>query len=87
MLRQLLALLAVLSGLTVAVQPAQALSAGVESVSFASDVASCQDGAEAIAGRAVDRLQSRSDREKFCSRPVITVAVPTVMLQADRARE
>jgi len=87
MLRQLLTILAVLTGLTATVAPAQALDMGTRAVVVAE-----QAGAVAAQNAlAVTRTQSparRPDpREPVRPRPVIVIHTPTVMLQADRARE
>lgn len=87
MLRQLLTLLAVLTGLTATVAPVQALDLGVRAVQVAEQaglVASAADQSVAVqpaAPRRVDR------RETTRPRPVILIQTPTVMLQADRAHE
>jgi hypothetical protein len=87
MLRQLLTLLAVFTGLTATVAPVQALDMGVRAVQVADQaglVAIAADQSVAVqpaAPRRVDR------RETVRPRPVILIQTPTVMLQADRAHE
>ncbi len=87
MLRQLLTLLAVLTGLTATIAPVQALDLGVRAVQVTD-----QSGMVATQARqAVVTLptpQRRTDnREAPRPRPVIVIQTPTVMLQADRAHE
>ncbi len=88
MLRQLLTLLAVFTGLTVAVEPARALDAGVHTVHLAESAAVCQAQAGVHAEHSEDRRRQRVEKQdQSCRRPVIDIHVPTVMLQADRAHE
>ncbi len=87
MFRQLLTLLAVLTGLTATVAPVQALDMGVRAVQVAD-----QAGLTAVAAEqsvAVQTITPRrlDRREAPRPRPVILVQTPTVMLQADRAHE
>jgi hypothetical protein len=89
MLRKLLALLVLVTGLAAAGTPAQALSFDVESVRTvdASGYAcSAQQGTRhALPSADKDRDEAPA---KSCPRPPkIVVVVPTVMLHADRARE
>lgn len=87
MLRQLLTLLAVLTGLTATVAPVQALDLRARAVQVAEQgglvaaQADDQVAARGVAPRRADR------REPAHPRPVIVIQTPTVMLQADRARE
>lgn len=87
MLRQLLTLLAVFTGLTATVAPVQALDLGVRAVQVSDQagmVATAADqsvAVQAAASRRVDRQQATRPR------PVILIQTPTVMLQADRAHE
>ncbi|KRA83539.1 hypothetical protein [Altererythrobacter sp. Root672] len=88
MLRKLAALLFLLTGLAVLAQPAQARLFDVESVRTVDVGYTCT----AQAGASTARLAVRQDRDasqsKMCPRPPkIVLIVPTVMLQADRARE
>ena len=88
MLRQLLTLLAVFTGLTTAVAPAQALESSVQAVQMAQDAAACQVQGGAIVEVRLELFSHRrKDEGGMCMRPVIVVHTPTVMLQADRARE
>ena len=88
MLRQLLTILAVFTGLTAAVAPVQALDIGVRAEQMAE-----QAGASATV--AVLPLRSQSGwvhapvaRQPARPRPpVLPVQTPAVMLKADRARE
>ena len=88
MLRQLLTLLAVLSGLTATVAPAHALDTGVHAIELTQDAASCTAQVSILEEAAPGVLQQPHDpRQNFCPAPVIVVITPTVMLKADRARE
>lgn len=87
MLRQLLTILAVFTGLTAAVAPVQALDVSVRAEQMAE-----QAGASATV--AVLPLRSQSGwshapaaRQPARPRPVLPVQTPAVMLKADRARE
>ena len=89
MLRKLLALLVLVTGLAAAGTPAQALSFDVESVR------TIDATGYACTSQRVARQLPRSDgkdrdesQPKTCPRPPkIVVVVPTVMLHADRSRE
>ena len=88
MLRKLLALLMLVTGLAAAGTPAQARIFDVESVRAADVAYACT----AQAGTREERNAVSKERDeaqpKACPRPPkIVVVVPTVMLQADRARE
>ena len=87
MLRQLLTLLAVFTGLTAAVEPARALHTGVQTVHLTESAAACQVQSGAIAERGQERRQRIEERDKFCTRPVLVISTPTVMLRIDRAHE
>lgn len=89
MLRQLLTILALFSGLAAVAQPAQAarLASAVES-STAQSVQgpSCSTvRAQGILDDA--QAQGENPRETFCTNPTFTVYVPTIMLRVDRAHE
>ncbi len=88
MLRQLLTLLAVLTGLTATVTPAHALDTGVQAVEVAHDVASCHTTVEA-AQLGWSETQIIVSEVRGCLRPgpVLAFVAPSVYLQADRARE
>ncbi len=88
MLRKLLALLVLVTGLAAAGQPAQALVLKVDSVHAAEAGFACT----AQPGQRSAPTSIRREREdvqpKPCPKPPrIVLVVPTVMLQADRARE
>jgi hypothetical protein len=89
MLRKLLALLVLVTGLAAAGTPAQARVFDVESVRTidAGYVCSAQAGAPNI--QFVGSRRERDEAQpKSCPRPPkIVLIVPAVMLQADRARE
>jgi len=88
MLRKLLALLVLVTGLAAVGQPAQAMVLKVDSVQaveagFACAAQPGQRSAPASIHRERDEVQPRP-----CAKPPrIVLIVPTVMLQADRARE
>jgi hypothetical protein len=89
MLRKLLALLVLVTGLAAAGTPAQALSFDVESLRTM-DTASYACSAQRVARNAQPSINKDRDDTpaKSCPRPPkIVVVVPTVMLHADRARE
>ncbi len=86
MLRQLLTLLAVFSGFTLAAEPVRAAEAGIVSVQAMVDADDCKIIAIAPLQQMDSRVASDAD-EGPCRRPVIQVQAPTVMLQVDRARE
>ena len=88
MLRKLLALLVLVTGLAAAAQPAQARIFDVERVRTVDVGYACT--VQAASRNA--QLSVRADRDegqpKICPKPPrIVLIVPTVMLQADRARE
>jgi hypothetical protein len=91
MLRKLLALLVLVTGLAAAGTPAQALSLDVESVRSVDASAyacSAQKGARYTQLVSILRKDRDEPQPKSCPRPPkIVVIVPTVMLHADRARE
>lgn len=89
MLRKLLAILVLVTGLAAAGTPAQALSINVESVR-AADVTgyACAAQSGARDRQATVRRTRDEAQPKACPRPPkIVLIVPTVMLHADRARE
>ena len=86
MLRQLLTLLAVISGFTLAATPVSAADARAVSIAALQEKEDCKpvvQGPLQILGQ--DQLPPQEEL-KPCKKPVI-VYVPPVMLQADRARE
>ena len=86
MLRQLLTLLAVISGLGLSAQPALAAEASVVSVAASGDVEDCQT----VVTRPLEfsrSLPARLRGQKPCKPVVMIVPAPPVQLQADRARE
>ncbi|MFC3099628.1 hypothetical protein [Altererythrobacter lauratis] len=88
MLRQLLTLLAVLTGLTTAVAPAQALNAGVQAVAVAQDAAATPAQAEVafLAEKAARQRLAAPLAERAAQGPAFQYA-PAVVLKADRAHE
>ncbi len=88
MLRRLLALLAICAGLAAVAEPARASMSAVENVRLVEQAAlACGLSAPAQFAAAAPRTQRSDEKVKICPRPVITIAVPTVMLQGDRAHE
>lgn len=86
MLRQLLTLLALISGLGLSAQPALAAEASVISEAAAANVEDCQAVVQQPLQLTVAAERQREYARPCDRRPVI-VYVPTVQLQADRARE
>ena len=89
MLRKLLAILVLVTGLAAAGTPAQALSFDVENVRTV-DASGYTCSAQRAARNAQPSVNKDRDETpaKSCPRPPkIVVVVPTVMLHADRARE
>jgi len=87
MLRKLLAILVLITGLTALGQPAQALSIEVETVRSIEAGYACatQAGSRSSSPAAG---KEKGEQPKVCPKPPrIVLIVPTVMLQADRARE
>jgi hypothetical protein len=90
MIRKLIALLVLVTGLAAAGQPAQARVADFNRIGLASlsapSACSTQAGAHAASFRGA--LQRGDIRPRACPKPPrIVLVVPTVMLQIDRARE
>lgn len=90
MLRKLLALLVLVTGLAAVGTPAQARVFDVESVRTIDAGYACTTQAGVRSARLVGVLRKDRDeaQPKACPRPPkVVLIVPTVMLQADRARE
>ncbi|GAA5057218.1 hypothetical protein GCM10023208_22430 [Erythrobacter westpacificensis] len=86
MLRQLLTLLALISGLGLTATPAVAAQASVVSVAASGNVEDCQ--AVTTQPLQLVRAAQRAQRSQTpCKPKPVTVWTPTVQLQADRARE
>ena len=86
MLRQLLTLFALISGLGFAATPAVAAHASVVSVAAAGDAEDCQTVVSLPLELARGTSSGRSLKPSCPSRPIIVWA-PTVQLKVDRARE
>ena len=88
MLRKLLALLVLVTGLAAAGQPAQAMVVSVDSVQSADAgyVCTAQQG-QRSAPTSIRRERDEVQPKPCPKPPRIVLIVPTVMLQADRARE
>lgn len=87
MLRQLLTLLAVFTGLTAAVEPARALDAGVARVELAQQQRKCATLMVSQAVLSMTEADSKADAPAPRPRPMAAPCPPAVMLQADRALE
>ena len=88
MLRKLLTLLAVCAGLAAVAEPARAAPLSVASVQVL-ERASAPCAARTAVPQVSDTSLSERAQEKGkgCPKPTVILVVPTVMLQADRARE
>jgi hypothetical protein len=90
MLRKLLTLFVLLSGLAAAGAPAHARMAALDEVrleassSIASPCATARRQSETRFGQGHQRVERTAGP---CQRATITIRVPAVMLKADRARE
>ena len=86
MLRQLLTLLAVFTGLTAAVEPARALEASVARVELAQQQRAC---GPVLMLRQVDGVVAADAvaETKPHPRPTASPCAPTIQLRADRALE
>jgi hypothetical protein len=88
MLRKLLALLVLVTGLAAVGQPAQALVVSVDSVQAAEAGYACAAQPGQRSSPASVRREREEVQPKVCPKPPrIVLVVPTVMLHADRARE
>ena len=89
MLRKLVALLVLVTGLAALGQPARALNVDVESVTAAADAGyACAMQIGQTAGHRATRVERDETQPKMCPKPPrVVLVVPTVMLHADRARE
>lgn len=86
MLRQLLTLLALISGLGLATTPAVAAQASVVSVAAAGNAEECQT----VSSQPLELSRGKPARQRAqapCQPKPVIVWTPTVQLQADRARE
>ena len=88
MLRKLLALLVLVTGLAAAGQPAQAMVLKVDSVQTVEAGFACTAQPGLRSNPASVRHERDEVQPKACPKPPrIVLVVPTVMLQADRAHE
>lgn len=90
MIKRILALIAILTGLTAVAAPVHARIASVEAVGVQAardSVTKCADKRLVMAAPQAMGLAARKGTSVACPPPVITIVIPTVMLQADRARE
>lgn len=89
MLRKLVALLVLVTGLAALGQPARALNVNVDSVTAAADAGyACARQIGKISGEHATRAERDETQPKMCPKPPrVVLVVPTVMLHADRARE
>lgn len=86
MLRQLLTLLALISGLGLAATPATAAHANVVSVAATSDTAECPTITTQPLQHSLGLMKAERTQQPCKPKPVI-IWTPTVQLQVDRARE
>lgn len=86
MLRQLLTLLAVITGMTLTVAPAESARASEISVTAAAHSHDCERIVSVPMHIGVPHKRQPAQRQK-CPKAVVTVWVPTIMLGIDRARE
>ncbi len=86
MLRQLLTLLALISGLGLATTPAVAAQANVVSVAAMADSEDCKSTASRPL-ELVSIVAGARDARKPCKPRPMVVWTPTVQLQVDRSRE
>jgi hypothetical protein len=90
MLRKLLTLLAILSGLTAIAAPAQARFSALEGVQVqlaSTSSAKCRVQQTAAASMPVSNWARPPVEATPCPGPIVTIVIPTVQLKADRARE
>jgi len=88
MLRQLLTLLAVLTGLTTAVAPAHALDGRMQAVAITQEMAAGQVQVAAVVVEEAQALRRvPAPLAVIAPLEVANVIVPAVILKADRARE
>ena len=87
MLRQLLTLLAVISGFTLAAEPVSAAEGAVLSIASVGENADCQPVVAAPAQFAPARQIGVGSPDRPCIKRPVVITPPTVQLQADRARE
>jgi len=88
MLRKLLALLVLVSGLAAVNQPAQAMALKIDSVQTIEAGFACTTHQTQRSNPASIRHERDEAQPKQCPKPPrIVLVVPTVMLQADRAHE
>ena len=86
MLRQLLTLLALISGLGLTATPAVAAQANVVSVAAAGETADCQP----VTTQPMQLMREtprNQQKQQACGQHPVIIWTPTVQLQADRARE
>ena len=87
MLRKLLALLVVITGLTAVGQPAHAVALKVDSVQAAAAGYVCTAQPSERSTSSIRREREEVQPKQCPKPPRIVLIVPTVMLHADRARE
>jgi len=90
MLRRLLTLLAILSGLTAIGAPAHARISALEEIQLEASgerASVCEGRQLALPQGPLDLLGGHKAHGPSCPRPAVTVVIPTVQLGADRARE
>lgn len=90
MLKRILTLFAILTGLAAMAAPAQARMTaldGLELHAAGDNIVKCADKSIAQQIAPAERIGERRPQVLGCRPAVITIVIPTVQLQADRARE
>ncbi|HZF45271.1 MAG: hypothetical protein BGO57_06840 [Sphingomonadales bacterium 63-6] len=90
MLKRILTLFAILTGLAAVAAPAQARAIaldGLELHAAGESVVKCADKAATQQIVQVERIGDRRPQMPGCRPAVVTIVIPTVQLQADRAHE
>jgi len=90
MLKRILTLFAILTGLAAVAAPAQARFSVIEDIGVhaAGETApKCADKRIEEAAPLERYVERKAQPQTACKPAVVTIVIPTVMLQADRARE
>lgn len=90
MLKRILTLIALLTGLAAIAAPAEARFAAADGVRIelaGASAVQCHAAQLTASEHPVDTVLGFKNRAPFCPRPVYRVYFPTVQLSADRARE
>lgn len=90
MLKRILTLFAILTGLAAVAAPAQARMSvldGLELHAVGDNVVKCADKGVTQQAMPMERIGGGKPQAPGCRPAVITIVIPTVQLQADRTRE